>query len=167
MTRHALRKRALALTAGLLLVGASLIVGSSPAAAKPVAGPQPAAGTVQVEEVGEGGVGALGLAACPSTYACFWVHDNYAGTMGKVEGNNPDFRGLYNSSGCTRYAGTWNDCITSIANRGTQCTVYFYKDAGYAGGSIALARNDEVANIGLHWGASWNDSISSNRWCIR
>lgn len=113
-----------------------------------------------------GEAGATGLSSCPSTYACFWVNTNYSGTMGKVAGNNPNYTALSNSSGCP--SGTWNDCISSIANRGTQCTVYFYQNANYSKSARwhSLSRGDQVANFGTGYNdPGFNDVISSNRWC--
>jgi hypothetical protein len=103
---------------------------------------------------------------CPSTYACFWV-DNYAsGTMGKVSGNNTNYMNVTNSSGCTKYPGTWNDCISSLDNNGTSCTVYFWTNASYGGRYHSLAIGDAVYDFGIDYNdSSFNDSISSNHWC--
>nr|WP_240449144.1 peptidase inhibitor family I36 protein [Streptomyces harenosi] len=106
------------------------------------------------------------MSDCPTSYACFWVHNNYGGTMGKVAGNNTNYMNLNNSSGCTAYPGTWNDCISSIANRGTQCTVYFFTNASYGGRWHSLSRGDEVADFATGYNdPAFNDAISSNRWC--
>jgi len=105
-------------------------------------------------------------ATCPSTYTCFWVNDYYGGTMGKVAGNNSNYMNLSNSSGCTKYPGTWNDCISSITNQGTQCTVYFWTDAGYSDRYHSVAIGDWIGNFYDWWGDSaFNDAISSNHWC--
>lgn len=111
------------------------------------------------------------LASCGAAgYACFWVNANFGGTRGRVAGNNSNYLNLSNSSGCTAYRGTWNDCISSIRNDGTQCTVYFWTDAGYRGRYHSLSRGDQVANFGAappagYGDPAFNDTISSNHWC--
>ncbi|MET7567380.1 peptidase inhibitor family I36 protein [Streptomyces sp. NPDC005492] len=105
---------------------------------------------------------------CPyqTGYACFWVDNYKGGTMGKVAGNNTNYMNLTNSSGCTKYPGTWNDCISSLENQGTQCTVYFWSAAGYTGNWHSVARYDSVYDFGVDYGdAAFNDTISSNHWC--
>ena len=105
-------------------------------------------------------------ASCPSTYACFWVNNYYGGTMGKVAGNNTNYMNLSNSSGCTKYPGTWNDCISSVANEGTSCTVYFWTDSGYSGRYHSVAIGDWIGDFSDWWSDSaFNDAISSNHWC--
>ncbi|WP_179382396.1 peptidase inhibitor family I36 protein [Streptomyces sp. SA15] len=136
------------------LLGAAALLASAPVAS--AATPSAASGEVGINALGD----------CPSTYACFWVHSGYRGTMGKVAGNNTNFMNLSNSSGCTAYPGTWNDCVSSIANRGTQCTVYFFTNAGYGGRWHSLSRGDEVADFATGYNdPAFNDAISSNRWC--
>jgi hypothetical protein len=103
-------------------------------------------------------------------FACFWVNINFTGTRGRVEGNNSNYLNLSNSSGCTRFPGTWNDCISSIRNDGTQCTVWFWTNANYQGRAHSLARGDEVPNFASappvgYSDPAFNDSISSNHWC--
>jgi hypothetical protein len=103
---------------------------------------------------------------CPSGDACFWVNDDYQGTMGHVAGNNPNFMNLSNSSGCTAYPGTWNDCISSLDNNGTECVVYFWTDANYKGSYHSVALGDKIWDFGAVYNdPSFNDSISSNHWC--
>ncbi|MFF2470228.1 peptidase inhibitor family I36 protein [Streptomyces mirabilis] len=104
---------------------------------------------------------------CADGYACFWVNNNYNGTMGKVSGNNTNYLNLSNSSGCTKYPGTWNDCISSIDNNGTSgCKVFFWTGANYSGGYHSLSAGDAVYDFGAVYGdPSFNDSISSNHWC--
>ena len=145
--------------AGIFALGAGLGLGT-PAQAAAVshaaahAAPHPA---TQVS---------LGVSDCPLQYACFWVNANYTGTMGEVEGNNPDYLNLKNTSGCTAFPGTWNDCISSVWNNGKDCTVYFWTDANYEGRYHSLALKDGVANVGTGYNdPSFNDSISSNSWC--
>ncbi|GAA1274413.1 peptidase inhibitor family I36 protein [Streptomyces javensis] len=107
-----------------------------------------------------------GLSSCPSGYACFWGWSGYAGNMGKVAGNNSDYRALTSSSdGC---GSTWNNCIRSVANRGTQCTVDFYDDYNYGKSNRwhSLSRGDEVSDFATGYNdAGFNDVISSNKWC--
>ncbi|MEW2394554.1 peptidase inhibitor family I36 protein [Streptomyces sp. NPDC046862] len=136
------------------LAGAVALLASAPVASAATSGATP------------GDVEASGLSSCPSTYACFWVDSGYRGTMGKVSGDNDNYMNLRNSSGCTRYPGTWNDCISSIANRGTQCTVYFFTNANGGGRWHSLSRGDEVADFATGYNdPAFNDAISSNRWC--
>ncbi|MFI0901566.1 peptidase inhibitor family I36 protein [Streptomyces sp. NPDC020983] len=108
------------------------------------------------------------VTACPVAggYACFWVDINRGGAMGKVAGTNHDYRNLKNSSGCTAYPGTWNDCISSVENQGTSCTVYFYSDADYHGTRHSVSIGDRVNNVGTGFhDPAFNDAISSNNWC--
>ncbi|MFE3032917.1 peptidase inhibitor family I36 protein [Streptomyces canus] len=113
------------------------------------------------------------VTSCPaaSGYACFWVNSYRGGTMGKVSGDNPDFRYVHNTSGCTEYPGSWNDCISSVENQGTQCTVFFYSDAQYLGTRHSLSIGDRVNDFSLpssqggYNDPNFNDAISSNSWC--
>ena len=95
---------------------------------------------------------------CPRTYLCAWVHLNFTGNMGKWAGNNSDWR-RFRQSQCAH--GTWNDCLTSVYNRGTQCSVWLFRHINFAGDWFTLARGNAIANVGPYW----NDSVSSNRWC--
>ncbi|MEV0439699.1 peptidase inhibitor family I36 protein [Streptomyces spectabilis] len=104
---------------------------------------------------------------CGAGDACFWVHSNYGGARGRVSGNNPDFR-VFPQSQCP--SGTWNDCISSIANRGRSCTVYFWTGFNYSGRYHSLGRDDEVPNFAAappvgYNDPAFNDAISSNHWC--
>ncbi|QIY67997.1 peptidase inhibitor family I36 protein [Streptomyces sp. RLB1-33] len=114
-----------------------------------------------------GPVTSSGLSSCPSGYACFWAWNQYAGNMGKVAGNNPDYRALRSSEdGCI--SGTWNNCIRSVANRGTQCTVYFYDDYNYGKSHSwhSLSRGDQVGDFLTGYNDyNFEDAISSNKWC--
>ncbi|MFK8906833.1 peptidase inhibitor family I36 protein [Streptomyces sp. YS-3] len=105
-------------------------------------------------------------ASCPSGYACFWPGQNFSGQPGKVAGDNPNFAALPNSA---HSCGTgWEDCISSIRNSGTQCTVYFYSLRNYskAGRWHSLSRGDEVGNFGtVYHDAAFDNTISSNKWC--
>lgn len=111
--------------------------------------------------------GAQVLPSCPSTYACFWVDINYGGARGQVAGNNPDYR-VFRQSQCA--SGTWNDCISSYANAGRDCTVYFWTGFNYTGRWHSLGRNDAVPNFAAapptgYSDPAFNDTISSNHWC--
>lgn len=102
-----------------------------------------------------------------SGVACFWSGISRSGTKGEVSGDNPDYRDLHNSSGCTKFPGTWNDCIRSVANGGSQCVIYFWTGANYTGRYHSLAPGDSIDAFGI---APWNDptfadAISSNHWC--
>ncbi|GHE59866.1 hypothetical protein GCM10018785_31320 [Streptomyces longispororuber] len=104
---------------------------------------------------------------CAAGDTCFWVHINYGGARGRVADDNPNFT-AFRQSQCS--TGTWNDCVSSIANRGRRCTVYFWTDAGYNGRYHSLGRNDEVPNFAAappvgYNDPAFNDSISSNHWC--
>ena len=105
---------------------------------------------------------------CPlnTGVACFWPGISRTGTRGEVSGNNPDYKDLHNSSGCTKDPGTWNDCIRSIANGGA-CTIYFWTGANYKGNYHSLGSGDSVDAFGAapYYDPSFADAISSNHWC--
>ncbi|MFI1093392.1 peptidase inhibitor family I36 protein [Streptomyces sp. NPDC020917] len=112
-----------------------------------------------------------GISMCPSGYACFWANSNYdsgsSAHMGKVQGDNPDFSALF-SSNILSCGYNWDECISSIANHGTQCTVYFYSDHNYGKTHSwhSLSRGDEVSSFASGYNdPNFNDSISSNKWC--
>jgi Peptidase inhibitor family I36 len=106
---------------------------------------------------------------CPlnSGVACFWSDVSRSGAKGEVAGNNADFKDLSNSSGCTHFPGTWNDCIRSAANGGTQCVIYFWTGANYKGNYHSLAPGDSVDAFGSApwYDSSFADAISSDHWC--
>jgi peptidase inhibitor family I36 len=108
---------------------------------------------------------AASVHGCPSGDACFWPFKNFAGSRGAVSGNNPDFsRFPHTTSEC--HTGTWNDCIESVANNGTQCTVYWWTGANYTGRWHSLSRGDSVGDFATGYNdPSFNDVISSNHWC--
>lgn len=101
--------------------------------------------------------------------ACFWPYKYGIGTLGEVTDNNSDFTKIYNSTGCAHH--NWNDCINSIQNGGTLCTVYFWTGAGYTGRYHSLALGDAVWDFaaptseGGYNDPSFDKSISSNHWC--
>jgi hypothetical protein len=146
----------------LALLAAVILSGGSVTAAE--ASSRSATSTTRTTTTGEIGV----LATCPSGFACFWGWENFVSSRGAVAGNNPNFSAFSSSSsGCF---GTWDNCIRSIRNSGTACTVYFWTGAGYTGRAHSLSRGDEVANFASappagYNDAAFNDSISSNHWC--
>ncbi|MFG2126025.1 peptidase inhibitor family I36 protein [Streptomyces sp. NPDC048710] len=143
-----LRGKTTAALLGAATASALAFFGAAPAAQASTSGPQ--------------------VTGCPqdSGYACFWVNSYRGGTMGKVSGNNTNYMNVSNSSGCTAYPGTWNDCISSIENQGRSCKVYFWTDANYQGRYHSLSIGDRVDDfaVGYH-DPDFNDSISSNHWC--
>ncbi|WP_269854727.1 peptidase inhibitor family I36 protein [Streptomyces sp. RPT161] len=152
-----MRKRQVAGTVAALAAAVSLGCGATAEASAATAAPR--VGTTSLTPQ---------INTCPvsSGYACFWVDSYRGGAMGKVSGNNSNYMNLSNSSGCTAYPGTWNDCISSIENQGTQCTVYFWTDAGYTGRYHSLSIGDRVDDFATGYNdPSFNDSISSNHWC--
>ncbi|WDZ87834.1 peptidase inhibitor family I36 protein [Micromonospora cathayae] len=158
MIRRVSRLALLVSMVGVLLAGGL----AGPAGAAPRSEVSAAVQSASVDEP----VGVL--ASCGAAgYACFWVGGGFTGTRGRVAGNNPNYRYLSNSSGCTKAPGTWNDCISSIRNDGTQCTVYFWTDADYHGRYHSLSRGDQVGNFSgaPYYDAAFNDAISSNHWC--
>ncbi|WP_030672880.1 peptidase inhibitor family I36 protein [Streptomyces sp. NRRL B-1347] len=114
-----------------------------------------------------GGGSEAAAITCAAGDTCFWVHINYGGNRGRVAGNNGDFRDFPQGQ-CA--SGTWNDCVSSIANRGRECTVYFWTGFNYTGRYHSLSRNDEVPNFAAappvgYNDPAFNDAISSNHWC--
>ncbi|MEU6990957.1 peptidase inhibitor family I36 protein [Streptomyces sp. NPDC046465] len=107
------------------------------------------------------------LITCAAGDTCFWVNSNYGGNRGRVAGDNENFTSFAQSQ-CR--GGTWNDCISSIANRGRECTVYYWTSANYTGRYHSLGRNDQVPDFGAappvgYNDPAFNDTISSNHWC--
>jgi hypothetical protein len=113
-----------------------------------------------------GTVAPLGT-GCSGGLACFWSNVSRGGNKGEVADNNSNYLNLHNSWGCTRFPGTWNDCIMSIANSGIQCRVYFWTNAGYKGRYHSLEMGDSVDNFGTdpYYDPSFANAISSNHWC--
>ncbi|TCO60833.1 peptidase inhibitor family I36 protein [Actinocrispum wychmicini] len=106
-------------------------------------------------------------ASCPADSLCFWVDTNYSpGAPGVVKHSNPNFTAFPHSACQT---GTWNDCISSIANT-KGCTAYFHVDANYRGHSHSLAAGDRVPNFAAqpptgYNDPGFNDKISSDSTC--
>ncbi|MFI9407156.1 peptidase inhibitor family I36 protein [Nocardia sp. NPDC052316] len=100
--------------------------------------------------------------SCPSGNFCFWPYNNYQGPRGKVAGDNEDFR-KFKQSACS--SGTWDNCIQSIKNRGTQCTVYMFSGYKYSGIRHSLGRGDNVPDISRWVTDGFANNISSNKWC--
>ncbi|WP_055701569.1 MULTISPECIES: peptidase inhibitor family I36 protein [Streptomyces] len=121
------------------------------------------------QATGDGGGSEVSVQAgeCPSGSACFWPHSEFRGNRGQVEGDNANFATLRNSANSCGSRG-WEDCISSIANNGRQCTVYFYSNRSYSKTSRwhSLSRGDKVGDFARDYSdAGFNDTISSNKWC--
>jgi hypothetical protein len=96
-------------------------------------------------------------ATCPSTYACGWVDSGFGTPRGQWAGTNPRFS-VFGQPSCQE--GNWNDCVSSDANSGTQCTVHFWEHTFYQGIKHNVTRGSFEASLG-----SLNDKFSSNNWC--
>lgn len=96
---------------------------------------------------------------CPSTYACGWVNLNFGTPMGRWAGTNSDFRAFFQPA-CA--LGNWSDCISSMFNNGTSCTVHWWANIGFGGGEYSIARGFGDSDLRT---SGWNDRISSNSWC--
>jgi peptidase inhibitor family I36 len=101
--------------------------------------------------------GATSAASCPSGYACGWVNPNFGQPRGQWAVNVSNFS-AYAQPACG--SGTWNGCISSDANSGTQCTVHFWTDVLYQGTRHNVARGSFEGGLG-----SLNDTFSSMNWC--
>ncbi|MFI5496763.1 peptidase inhibitor family I36 protein [Actinoplanes sp. NPDC051859] len=103
---------------------------------------------------------------CPDGFVCFWVDEFRNGAKGKFEGNNPRW-GDYRQGSCGNE--TWDNCASSIINKGRTCTVRVYSGPNYGGGSMDIQRGQYMDNLGfrtegLGWNQNWGDRISSNKW---
>ncbi|GAB1692500.1 peptidase inhibitor family I36 protein [Krasilnikovia sp. M28-CT-15] len=98
---------------------------------------------------------------CPKGNFCFWANPNFHDGPGKVTDDNEDFRQLRHS---TCRTATWDNCISSIVNNGRYCTVYMFSGLNYGGSWHSLGVGDEKSDLS-QW--TFNDAISSNRWCER
>lgn len=102
-------------------------------------------------------------AGCPSSYFCFYADPDYSGGMGKVQGNNTHFSSFHTSThNCGN--GNWNDCVSSVFNNGTSCTVFLWSDADYQGKVLPLVRNQGYRNLKTQ---AFDDVLSSNHWCTQ
>ena len=101
--------------------------------------------------------GTASAASCPSTYACGWKDSGFGIPRGQWAGTNGNFQ-VFGQPACQ--TNSWNDCISSDANSGTQCTVHFWTEAGYFGGPHNVGRGSFESSIG-----GFNDTFSSNSWC--
>jgi hypothetical protein len=129
-----------------------------------------AAAMVPLAIAGGGLLAAAPAQAAPCSqagYLCFWVNSGYGGEMGKVAGDNSNFKLIGKSGG-----GTWNDVISSAYNDGNTDSVALYADASYSGFSECLTRyanNSNTQNFtNISTGAfpwdNFNDEASSNWW---
>ncbi|WP_282797689.1 peptidase inhibitor family I36 protein [Streptomyces sp. CC224B] len=156
-TRIALAGSVVALGAGLVTAPATLSATAASPASERTAQANSDIGAAAATMAGE----------CPAGYACFWPHAEFRGNRGKVEGNNRNFRRLHNAARSCGNKG-WEDCISSIANNGRQCTVYFYDKRDYKKGAPwhSLSRGHKVGNFARDYNdPAFNDKISSNKWC--
>jgi hypothetical protein len=97
---------------------------------------------------------------CPAGYACGWIDIWYANYRGQWGGNNPNWT-VFPRTGCVT-TGTWNDCVSSFDNNGSQCSVTVTRDAQYQGGGVVFFRGDRQGDLRNNW---INDDITSNYWC--
>jgi Peptidase inhibitor family I36 len=159
-----MRKSRAALTMAAMTAAAFLVGGANAQAAVPA----PTVSAHATKAVPRGDVTPMDQ-TCPlnSGLACFWSGISRSGAKGEVAGNNADFNNVHNSSGCTHFPGTWNDCIRSAANGGSKCDIYFWTGAGYTGRYHSLGMGDSMDAFGI---SPWNDpsfadAISSDHWC--
>jgi hypothetical protein len=98
---------------------------------------------------------------CPAGALCIYPDPGYSGGLGTLYGNNPDFTRLPTSThNCGN--GTWDNCVSSAFNNGTQCTVYLFSGYSYTGVKHTLSRGDGYYNF---HDVGFDDTLSSNRWC--
>jgi hypothetical protein len=102
-------------------------------------------------------VGTASAASCPSTYACGWVDAGFGVDRGQWAGTNPNF-GVFAENPCQ--TNTWNNCISSDANSGTQCRANFWTLTSYSGSAHSVARGSFESYVGDFF----NDTFSSNNW---
>lgn len=161
MTEKRCRRLGAALIA-LVFGMAGLVLGpASPAAASVAALASVAPVTAPVNAP----VTTNGLADCPGGYVCFWVDWHYEGPMGKLYGNNTNWS-VFSQPECDRQ--NWEDCASSTFNNGNECAVNLYKDPGYGGEFLWEQRGSVRYNLNNNkdkYGRSFNDTISSNKWC--
>jgi hypothetical protein len=110
-----------------------------------------------VVDAASGRVSTQSVQGCPSTYACGWIDSGFANSMGRWAGTNQKMS-AFGQSRCR--AGNWNDCISSLANAGTSCTVHWFWDSGLNGSQMNTRPGYTSSSLG-----GWNDKISSNNWC--
>ena len=107
-----------------------------------------------------------GKADCNTAgWLCFWVDANFQGKMGHFSGHNTRWD-MFPQSDCQANR-SWEDCATSIYNRGVNCEAVVYEARNYGGSNFVINRGTFAENL-VSWpkpsGGNWNDKISSNRW---
>ncbi|MFJ6610882.1 peptidase inhibitor family I36 protein [Streptomyces sp. NPDC091289] len=88
---------------------------------------------------------------CPKTYLCSWAVPAFAGTPGKVAGNNTNLRQY------TKFANS-----RSMYNNGSSCSVRVWSGTSQTGSSLVFKIGyfmNETKGSALQRGAG------SNRWC--
>lgn len=148
------------LAAVVLSVVGLVVVPASPAAAAntALASVAPVTGAVMSPN---------GRADCPGGWLCFWVHTYYQGPMGKLAGDNANWS-IFSQSQC-ELTRNWSDCASSTFNNRTDCAVYLYKKTFYDGHYLWEQPGSFRDNLTLNFdpgGQSFNDTISSNDWCL-
>jgi hypothetical protein len=139
LRRHILRRVSVA-----ILAAAALTVGLLAASTVPALAEAPPVG-------------------CPATYFCFYADPGYSGGMGKVQGDNANFKAFSTSThNCGN--GNWDNCVSSAYNNGTRCTVFLWSDAGYRGKMLTLAKGQGYSNLKS---VNFDDTLSSNHWCTQ
>lgn len=134
--RHALRRMSAA-----MLTTAGLTVGLLAASMAPASAEAPPPG-------------------CPATYFCFFADPQYSGGMGKVKGDNPNFKAFSTSRhNCGK--GNWGDCVSSAYNNGTRCTVVLFEHDSYRGKQLSLLRGQGYRDLKS---VKFDNILSSNRW---
>lgn len=108
---------------------------------------------------------------CPEGWVCFWVDPYYGSAMGKLAGNNTNWSAFKQWECDEWHRGeriNWEDCASSTFNNGQNCSVKLYKDRGYTGEYLWEQRGSFRDNLAYdldRYGVSFNDTISSNKWC--
>jgi peptidase inhibitor family I36 len=110
------------------------------------------------------------VSSCASSYTCLWANAGFLGGKLSKSGNDSDMTKDAKGSGC-KHVG-FNDCASSVQNRGKTCTVYLWTSIGYHGRYHSLAKGDEVSNFASSASPpagfadpSFNDAVSSLHWC--
>ncbi|MGO1055466.1 peptidase inhibitor family I36 protein [Crossiella sp. CA198] len=135
---------ALAAVTALALGG--LLAGAAPASAAERSAPE---------------VRPAGTPNCDAGDVCFWVDADYEGPRGRFSGANPDWT-QFSQPACSFFRPNWNDCASSVVNRGRNCTVHLYENANYLGQRLSIKRGEKFPDLSDQ---NFNDMASSNNWC--
>jgi hypothetical protein len=95
-------------------------------------------------------------ANCASGYACFYPLTTSAYPRADYFGSDGSFIGDVYSDGGT----SLDQSISSVSNRGTQCTVYMRDLPGFGGWSFSVSRGTSRSLTG-----GYDNDASSNHWC--